>query len=169
MGTEIERKFLLKNDRWRSLAIGTPYRQGYIACDRGRTVRVRTIGKEAYLTIKGATKGRSRPEYEYPIPLEDALEMLDTLCQPPLIEKKRYKINWGGLVWEVDEFDGENKGLIVAEVELTDENQVIEFPDWIGEEVSHDSRYFNVNLASHPYCRWTQTHPPAELTPPVEQ
>lgn len=169
MGTEIERKFLLKNDEWRSLAVGTLYRQGYIACDRGRTVRVRVIGKEAYLTIKGTTKGTSRPEYEYPIPLEDALEMLDTLCQPPLIEKTRYKIKFGGLVWEIDEFGGENQGLIIAEVELTDENQVVEFPAWIGEEVSHDARYFNVNLASHPYCRWAPTQPPAEVGMPVER
>ncbi|MEB3826919.1 CYTH domain-containing protein [Phormidium sp. CCY1219] len=156
MATEIERKFLVKNESWRSLAIGTVYRQGYIVANAQQSVRVRIIGQEAYLTIKGATVGRTRAEFEYPIPLEDARQMLETLCQPPFIEKKRYKVNWGELVWEIDEFDGDNKGLIVAEVELVDENQVIELPEWVGEEVSHDPRFYNVNLIHHPYCRWSE-------------
>lgn len=158
MAIEIERKFLVKNQAWRSLAVGTPYRQGYIANSQGRTVRVRQIGNQAYLTIKGPSQGNSRPEFEYVIPLEDAQFMLEHLCTPPLIEKHRYKIKWGELLWEVDEFFGENQGLVVAEVELTDENQVIEFPDWIGQEVSDDPRYFNVNLSTYPYSQWTEAN-----------
>ncbi|HAX90560.1 MAG TPA: adenylate cyclase, partial [Cyanobacteria bacterium UBA11370] len=123
MATEIERKFLVKNDRWRELATGTVYRQGYISTQKGITVRVRLVGNEGYLTIKSLTQGVSRVEYEYAIPAEDAQEMLDKLCDRPLIEKTRYKIELGSLVWEVDEFAGENQGLIIAEVELTDENQ----------------------------------------------
>lgn len=155
MATEIERKFLVKGDEWRSLATGTLYRQGYIRTASKTTVRVRVVGDKGYLTIKGKTQGTSRAEFEYPIPVEDAREMLDTLCDRPLIEKKRYKINRGDVTWEIDEFAGDNQGLIVAEVELTDENQSIELPDWIGEEVSHDPRYFNANLAQHPFSQWS--------------
>ncbi len=154
MPTEIERKFLVKGDEWRTLATGTVYRQGYLSTKKGCTVRVRLVGNQGYLTIKGSTKGISRAEYEYPIPAEDAQEMLDNLCEPPLIEKTRYKIEFAGLTWEVDEFAGENQGLIIAEVELTDENQTIQLPDWIGKEVSDDPRYYNVNLTQHPYSQW---------------
>jgi adenylate cyclase len=156
MGIEIERKFLVKNQGWRSLAVGTPYRQGYIANSEGRTVRVRQVGNQGYLTIKGPSQANSRAEFEYLIPLEDAQFMLDNLCNPPLIEKQRYKIQEGQLLWEVDEFFGENQGLIVAEVELTDENQAVELPEWIGQEVSDDPRYFNVNLSTYPYSQWTE-------------
>ncbi|HAG80020.1 MAG TPA: adenylate cyclase [Cyanobacteria bacterium UBA12227] len=154
MATEIERKFLVKNDRWRELATGTVYRQGYISTQKGITVRVRLVGNEGYLTIKSLTQGVSRVEYEYAIPAEDAQEMLDKLCDRPLIEKTRYKIELGSLVWEVDEFAGENQGLIIAEVELTDENQIIDLPDWVGEEVSDDPRYYNANLVQHPFSQW---------------
>lgn len=154
MGTEIERKFLVQGDRWRSLGIGTRYRQGYIASSKERTVRVRVAGEQGYLTIKGASSGIARAEFEYPIPLEDAELMLDTLCDRPLIEKTRYRIPDGNVVWEVDEFAGENQGLIVAEVELTGADQAIDLPDWIGEEVSHDPRYYNASLAKHPFTRW---------------
>jgi adenylate cyclase len=154
MAVEIERKFLVKGDNWRSLAVGVVYRQGYLASGQGCTVRVRVAGDRGYLTIKGATQGISRAEYEYAIPFADANELLDTLCQKPLIEKTRYRIPWRTVVWEVDEFAGENQGLIVAEVELTDAAQIVEAPDWIGEEVSHDPRYYNVNLARHPFSRW---------------
>ncbi|UBF26038.1 CYTH domain-containing protein [Kovacikia minuta CCNUW1] len=153
MSVEIERKFLVKGDRWRSLGAGSRYCQGYIAAGE-KTVRVRVVGNQAYLTIKGPTTGIARLEYEYSIPLADALEMLQSLCAPPLIEKMRYRVEWEGFIWEIDEFEGENQGLIVAEVELTDPNQAIALPDWIGEEVSHDSRYFNANLAKHPFSRW---------------
>lgn len=154
MATEIERKFLVQNDDWRKLASGTFYCQGYICSEKSKTVRIRIIGKQGYLTIKGPSVETAREEFEYPIPLKDAQAMLDNLCDRPLIEKTRYKINHGGLVWEVDEFSGENQGLIVAEVELNQVSQVITLPDWIGSEVSHDPRYFNSNLAKHPYSQW---------------
>lgn len=154
MATEIERKFLVKSEEWRTLGTGTIYRQGYITTKKGTTVRVRLAGNQGYLTIKGKSEGISRAEYEYPIPREDAQEMLDNLCEPPLIEKTRYKIEIADLVWEVDEFTGENQGLIVAEVELKDANQTINLPEWIGQEVSDDPRYYNANLVQHPYRQW---------------
>lgn len=163
MATEIERKFLVKGENWRrqnqpeaALTTGTLYRQGYLSTKKGCTVRVRLVGNQGYLTIKGLTQGFSRAEYEYPIPAEDAREMLDKLCDRPLIEKTRHKIEYAGLIWEVDEFAGENQGLIIAEVELTDENQIIELPDWIDKEVSDDPRYFNANLVQHPYSQWSE-------------
>lgn len=154
MAREIERKFLVKGNSWRNLAEGSVYRQGYIATQKGATVRVRIVGNQGYLTIKGPTVKYSRAEFEYPIPLEDAQEMLDTLCERPLIEKIRYKVEWGGLIWEIDEFDGVNKGLILAEVELSDEKQQIELPLWIGEEVSDNPKYFNSNLVKEPFLQW---------------
>jgi adenylate cyclase len=154
MAQEIERKYLLKEDSWRNLAQGTVYRQGYIATQDKITVRVRIIGQQGYLTIKGPSIAYSRLEFEYPIPVEDAQEMLNTLCQRPFIEKIRYKIPWGGLIWEIDEFQGLNQGLIVAEVELTHPKQEILLPPWIGEEVSHDPRYFNSYLVKHPFSQW---------------
>lgn len=154
MAIEIERKFLVKGDRWRSLAEGIVYCQGYIPTKEGPTVRVRIAGDRGFLTIKGPSVGNARAEFEYPVPVEDAREMLETLCDRPLIEKTRYKIAMGEFVWEVDEFAGENQGLILAEVELTEEHQIVELPDWIGEEVSGDFRYFNSNLAKNPFSRW---------------
>ncbi len=154
MGKEIEKKFLVKDDRWRQLAEGTVYRQGYLSVVKERVVRVRTIGDTGYLTIKGLTVGASRLEYEYEISVSDSNEMLDQLCQKPIIEKKRYKVEFGGLTWEIDEFFGDNDGLIVAEVELEDENQEFEIPGWIGEEVTSDPRYFNSNLTRHPFTKW---------------
>jgi adenylate cyclase len=156
MATEIERKFLIKDNHWRENATGTLYRQGYIPTKNGTTVRVRLVGNQGYLTIKGLSVGFSRAEYEYPIPAEDAQEMLDKLCDRPLIEKTRYKIDVAGLIWEVDEFAGENQGLIMAEVELTDEEHSVELPEWIGEEVTDDSRYYNVNLAKNPFSQWAK-------------
>jgi len=154
MAQEIERKFLLKSDEWRALATGTAYRQGYLSTDKRATVRVRTVGAQGFLTIKGLTVGAARSEYEYEIPLADALAMLESLAEKPLIEKMRYAIPVGGLVWEVDEFFGENAGLIVAEVELGSEDQVFEKPRWVGEEVTADPRYFNANLVKTPFSRW---------------
>ena len=154
MGTEIERKFLLRDESWRAGANGTMYRQGYLNSAKERTVRVRTIGDKAFLTIKGVTVGATRAEYEYPIPFDDCNAMLDTLAEKPLIEKKRYKIRRGDLVWDIDEFFGDNKGLIVAEVELQSEGQVFDKPVWLGDEVSGDPRYFNSNLIKHPFTRW---------------
>ncbi len=154
MAIEIERKFLIQGDGWRELALGTVYRQGYLASGSERTVRVRIAGNSAYLTIKSASVGISRAEFEYEIPIADAAQMLDTLCDRPLIEKTRYKILHEGILWEVDEFSGENQGLIVAEVELTDPDRAFALPDWIGQEVSDDPRYFNSNLVKHPFQDW---------------
>jgi len=154
MGKEIERKFLIKGDAWRSLAQGTTYRQGYLNRVKERVVRVRTIDDKGFLTIKGITTGATRVEYEYEIPAADADTMLDDLCERYLIEKKRYKIDYREFVWEVDEFLGENQGLIVAEVELESEDQNYEKPEWIGEEVTGDPKYFNSNLVQNPYLKW---------------
>jgi len=151
---EIERKFLVKDDSWRSSAIGKTYLQGYLNTNKERTVRVRTIDNKGYLTIKGIAKGPARVEYEYEIPVDEALTMLDGLCEKPLIEKSRYKIEYQGLVWEVDEFHGENQGLIIAELELDFEDQKFAKPEWIGAEVTGDSKYFNSNLIHHPYSQW---------------
>ncbi len=157
MAKEIERKFLVKGDNWRKLAKGSVYRQGYIATQKEATVRVRIVGNQGYLTIKGPSVKYSRSEFEYPIPIEDAQEMLDKLCDRPIIEKIRYKIEYGGLIWEIDEFEGINKGLILAEIELSDETQQIELPPWIGEEVSEDPKYFNSNLVKNPFSQWART------------
>ncbi len=154
MAIEIERKFLVEGDEWRDLGTGTLFRQGYLSTAKERTVRLRVVGAEGTLTIKGPTVGATRSEYEYSIPLSDALEMLDELCEQPTIEKHRHVIEHQGLMWEVDEFGGVNAGLIVAEVELETEDQEIELPDWIGDEVTGDPRYFNANLISHPYSTW---------------
>jgi len=154
MGKEIERKFLVKSDAWRSLARGTMYRQGYLNTDKERTVRVRTVDDKAFLTIKGLPVGVTRAEYEYEIPFDDGNALLDTLAEKPLIEKKRYTIPFEGLVWEVDEFFGDNRGFIVAEVELHSEDTQIPKPDWVGDEVSGDPRYFNSNLNRNPFNKW---------------
>ncbi len=154
MAQEIERKYLLTGDQWRSLAEGTHYRQGYLSTVKERTVRVRTIGEKGYLTIKGITVGISRLEFEYEIPTDDANELLDELCERPIIEKHRYKIPYGGLVWEVDEFHGVNEGLVIAEVELESDDQAIDVPAWVGEEVSGDPRYFNAALVRCPFNTW---------------
>ena len=154
MGKEIERKFLLTSDAWRGLADGTMYRQGYLNSAKERTVRIRTVGSIAFLTIKGLTVGATRSEYEYEIPFDECNAMLDTLAEKPLIEKKRYKISRGGLTWEIDEFFGDNQGLIVAEVELTSEGQAFDKPEWVGEEVTGDPRYFNANLIKLPFTKW---------------
>jgi adenylate cyclase len=154
MGIEIERKFLVRNDRWQEGAEGTLYRQGYLSADPGCTVRVRAAGTAGFLTVKGKTSGWSRLEFEYPIPLVEAVEMLNQLCTGPLIEKTRYERYYKGHRWVVDVFSGENQGLVLAEIELTDPGQTIPLPEWIGQEVSDDPRYFNVNLVRQPYCAW---------------
>ena len=154
MAKEIERKFLVKGDAWRSLAEGVSYRQGYLNSQKERTVRIRTVGEKAYLTVKGPTRGVTRTEFEYEIPYEDCLAMLEELAEKPIIEKKRYRIPAGSYVWEVDEFFGVNEGLILAEIELPSEDAVFEKPDWIGEEVSGDPRHFNSSLVANPYSVW---------------
>ena len=154
MAEEIERKFLLATDDWRGLAVGIVYRQGYLCAQPERTVRVRLAGDRGFLTVKGVTQGIARSEYEYEIPAEDARLMLDTLCQQPLIEKKRYTIPYQGFLWEVDEFFGLNQGLVVAEIELAAADQVFERPEWVGREVSGDSRYTNAALCRAPFSTW---------------
>jgi adenylate cyclase len=154
MGTEIERKFLVTGDEWRAMATGVFYSQGYLCLEKERTVRVRIAGDKAFLTVKGKSSGISRMEYEYPIPLEDARVLLAQLCVKPVIEKKRYRIHYKGFVWEVDEFFGENEGLLVAEIELAAEDQEFEKPSWIGAEVSSDRRYANAGLVKNPYSSW---------------
>ena len=153
MAQEIERKFLVSTDEWRSLANPTRYRQGYLSSIKERVVRVRTIDDKGFLTIKGINEGLTRLEFEYDIPLADANSLLD-LCEKPIIEKTRCKIPLDGLIWEIDEFFGDNAGLIVAEVELESEDQAFEKPSWIGEEVSGDPRYFNSNLIKNPFTTW---------------
>lgn len=154
MGIEIERKFLLANDRWRGLGEATLMRQGYLVADPVRTVRVRIEGERAVITVKSKSTGASRGEWEYEIPVADAAELLDGLCEQPLVEKVRHRIAHRGHVWEVDEFLGQNAGLVVAEIELGAEDEAFEKPDWIGAEVTGEARYYNSNLIRTPYSTW---------------
>lgn len=155
MATEIERKFLLKSDAWRAQADqGSRFLQGYLVGGKQASVRVRIEGEQALLNIKSATLGITRQEFEYPIPLEDAELLLNQLCEQPLISKTRYHVQCAQHVWEIDVFDGDNAGLIVAEVELTTTDEKFTRPDWLGKEVSDDPRYYNVSLVKHPYKEW---------------
>lgn len=154
MGVEIERKFLVRGEQWKSLGEGVLLRQGYLSSQPERIVRVRIEGDRAVMTIKGRAVGATRGEWEYPLPMEDARVFLDQLCERPIIEKRRYRIVHEGMTWEVDEFMGENAGLVVAEIELESEEQAFAKPEWVGEEVTHDARYFNSSLLRHPYSRW---------------
>lgn len=154
MGTEIERKFLITGDSWRPLATSTVIRQGYLSTVKERTVRVRAAGDEGTITVKGITVGASRTEFEYSIPIDDANAMLDELCETPIIEKTRHVVPVDGRLWEIDEFSGVNKGLVVAEVELDREDQSFSRPDWAGDDVTDDPRFFNANLITHPYTEW---------------
>jgi adenylate cyclase len=154
MAQEIERQFLVKGTDWRRQGGKTLFRQGYLARSSSHAVRVRLAGDRAWLTIKGPTHGLRRLELEYAIPTAEAVEMLDTLCVGAIIEKHRYHIAHAGLIWEVDEFHGLNEGLVIAEVELQHEEQEIDLPEWVGEEVSFDPRYYNANLIDHPYSTW---------------
>jgi adenylate cyclase len=155
LSVEIERKFLLKNDNWRNqIQSSNIIRQGYLAPLDTSSVRVRIEGDKANINIKSATIGISRLEYEYAIPMPDAIEMLEKLCPAPQIHKTRHCIPIAGHIWEIDEFYDDNEGLIVAEIELKHENESFEKPEWIAEEVSHDARYYNVNLIKHPYKLW---------------
>ena len=153
MAQEIERKFLVRGDAWRTNH-GTLIRQGYLHNEIDGTVRVRAKGQRAYLTVKGGLTGITRTEFEYEIPIYEANKMLDELCQKPLIEKIRHEVLVGRFKWEIDEFLGENAGLVVAEIELEKEDQEFPKPDWLGEEVSDDARYLNANLVKNPYSKW---------------
>jgi adenylate cyclase len=154
MATEIERKFLVKGDGYRKGAKSKTYRQGYFSTALKHTVRVRTVNKKGFITVKGKKVGFSRLEFEYEIPFEDAVVMLESLCERPLIEKIRYVVDYHGLTWEIDEYFGDNQGLVVAEVELESEDQKFINPPWIGKEVSDDNRYANSNLVRNPYRLW---------------
>jgi adenylate cyclase len=154
VGVEIERKFLLAGDDWRALGEPVLLRQGYLSSDPERVVRVRVEGEHACMTIKGKSTGATRGEWEYPIPLADANELLTTLCQQPIVEKYRRRIEFAGNVWEVDEFLGVNLGLVLAEIELASEDQKFDKPAWIGADVTHDKRYFNSNLVRQPFSTW---------------
>jgi len=155
MPVEIERKFLLKSDAWRALARDAQrLRQGYLNNEARCSVRVRTSAKQGWLNIKSATLGVERQEFEYEIPWLEAGQMLDTLSLKPLIEKVRHYVDVGGHVWEIDEFEGDNAGLVVAEVELDHADEAFEKPDWAGEEVTHDVRYYNTSLCRHPFKDW---------------
>ena len=155
MGVEIERKFLVKHDLWRSQASqGVNIKQGYLIAGEDWTLRVRMMPEQAFLTLKGATKGIRRREYEMEISLEEAQDLYsECICS---IEKTRYRVHVGDAVWEVDEFSGENAGLVIAEIELPEEEASFEKPDWLGAEVSVDTRYFNACLAQHPLSSWAK-------------
>lgn len=154
MGIEIERKFLLKNNSWKTEGSGLYYKQGYLSKTIDCTIRLRIAGDNACLTIKGRSNSISRIEYEYEIPVGDAEEMLDQFCEKPYIEKHRYRISFGKHVWEIDEFHGDNNGLYLAEIELSSEDEKFDLPPWIGDEVSGDSKYYNSNLSKHPFAKW---------------
>lgn len=154
MAIEIERKFLVVGDTWKHVA-ATHYCQGYLNRDKQRTVRIRIAGADGFITIKGKTTGLTRMEYEYPLPIEDARALLE-LCEGPVIEKYRRVLDLEGTTWEVDEFIGLNQGLVVAEVELTHEDEPFYKPEWLGKEVTGDTRYYNSSLSKLPFTQWPQ-------------
>jgi len=155
MGQEIERKFLIKASEWEKLdkPNGKQLRQGYILTDPNKTIRVRIANKTAWLTIKGISVGASRLEFEYEIPLQEGKELLDNFSESEL-EKVRYEIAHEGKLWEVDVFAGDNKGLIVAEIELLSEDEEFEIPEWVAVEVTHNKKYYNSNLTKDPFKNW---------------
>jgi adenylate cyclase len=155
MPQEIERKFLLKDETWRSETQSSHLIvQGYFETAPGLTLRVRTMGQQAFLTLKGKSVGITRSEFEYEIPHADALLMLKEFCGARIVKKNRHKVIHKDHTWEIDEFDGENAGLIVAEIELKHENETFEKPPWVGSDVSHDKRYTNAALSKKPYQKW---------------
>lgn len=154
MGKEIERKFLVKDETYKTLAEGILYHQGFLNTSKERVVRIRIVGEKGFLTIKGLSEGAKRTEFEYEIPVEDAKTMLEEICEKPIIIKYRYNIQIDDLLWEVDEFKAENEGLVVAEIELHDEFQNFDKPNWLGGEVTEDPKYYNANLIKHPFKSW---------------
>ena len=156
MAIEIERKFLLKNDLWKKEAINSEhYSQGYMTLDGEKnSIRVRLTGDKAWVNFKSATLGMSRLEFEYPVPVTDAQQMLDELCYTPVIDKERYFVKVEQHTWEIDVFHGENEGLVVAEIELKSETEDFARPAWLGQEVTDDKRYYNVCLIRHPFKDW---------------
>lgn len=157
MALEVEHKFLLVNDDWRNeVDHSIHYKQGYLSSSPMSSVRVRISDSQAWLNIKSATIGTFRQEFEYEIPLADANNILDDLCHKPLIEKIRHFVNRDQHIWEIDEFMGDNAGLIVAEIELSQIGESFAKPSWIGAEVTHDLRYYNNNLSRHPFVNWNK-------------
>lgn len=155
MALEIEHKFLLANDDWRAqVQRSVVYKQGYLTSGGNASIRVRIGGDEAWLNIKSAVIGTHRQEYEYAIPLADADEIISQLCRKPLIEKTRYFVYDSGYLWEIDEFAGDNAGLCVAEIELSEIGEAFPKPSWLGKEVTQDVRYYNNNLVANPYSQW---------------
>ena len=156
MAIEIEHKFLLANEDWRrSIQKSVKYKQGYLSSQPTSSIRIRISDNQAWLNIKSATIGTERSEFEYEIPLTDAEEIITTLCGKPLIEKTRHLVPNDHNIWEIDEFEGDNQGLIVAEIELSKIGQNFIRPHWLGEEVTQDLRYYNNNLAVNPYKNWS--------------
>ena len=156
MALEIERKYLIDLEKIGTLENGVRIKQGYLSTNKDAVVRVRVKNDKAYLTIKGSNSGIARLEYEYEIPLIEANEMLEKLCQKPVIDKTRYIINHENHTWEVDVFYGDNEGLVVAEVELSSEDETIILPSWVKEEVTTDARYYNSNLMKLPFKDWEE-------------
>ncbi|MCG8427485.1 MAG: CYTH domain-containing protein [Chromatiales bacterium] len=155
MAIEIERKFLVINDLWQEHVISKSHiKQGYLATQKNATVRIRIAKGKAILNIKSATSGIQRSEFEYEIPMDEAELMLEQVVEHPIIEKIRYKVQGKGHVWDLDEFHGDNEGLVMAEIELLSEDEEFVVPDWAGEEVSSDTRYYNSNLIKHPFKQW---------------
>lgn len=155
MGIEIERKFLVTNDEWRGVASsGLVYQQGYLANTGKSSIRARIADKQAWLTVKSAAPDKSRLEFEYEIPLKDAEQLLSEFCVTALIEKTRYRVEFDGAIWEIDVFHGDSRGLVIAEVELPEKGDQVALPSWVGEEVTGDKRYYNADLARHPFTKW---------------
>ncbi len=155
MAKEIEHKFLLANENWRkSIKKSVKYKQGYLSSQPTSSIRIRLSDTQAWINIKSATIGTERLEFEYEIPVNDAEEIIISLCNKPLIEKIRHFVNNGKHIWEIDEFEGDNEGLIVAEIELSTAGEVFAKPEWLGQEVTRDLRYYNNNLVINPYKKW---------------
>ena len=155
MAIEIEHKFLIKNDAWKNgISKSSEYKQGYLVSDSKRSIRIRISSNKAWLNIKSTTIGTHRQEYEYEIPLAEGIEILDSLCEKPLIEKTRHFVPFEQHLWEIDVFTGDNEGLIVAEIELSKTGEPFKIPDWVDKEVTHDLRYYNNNLCKNPYKYW---------------
>lgn len=154
MGLEIEKKFLIKNDNWKQfVSEEKEITQGYLNANPNRTVRIRIAGKQGFLTIKSKSKGSVRSEFEYEIPIEDATELIE-LCEKPILSKTRFIVKFENHTWEIDVFEKENKGLVVAEIELSKEDEFFLTPDWIGKEVTEETKYYNSQLIENPYSEW---------------
>ena len=157
MAVEIERKYLVKSMDWKVMAnAGTRFMQGYMANTEKVAIRVRVAGEQAWLTLKSASAGISRLEFEYSLPVADAMQMLNEFCLGQVIQKTRYRLPLDGHVWEIDVFHGANEGLVLAEIELENEQESFTLPDWIGTEVSGDKRYYNSYLSQTPYRNWSE-------------